>query len=92
MGGTCSGEMKFRITLRLLAAGASYLGVLHTHGIATSSVCSVCHEGTPCVVITFEFPFVERIPSLDEDALNRVAECFSSAIGGVSESLLVVMV
>jgi hypothetical protein len=43
-------------------------------------------------VITFEFPFVERITSLDEDALNRVAECFSSASGGVSGSLLVVMV
>jgi len=82
LGGTLSGEMKLGIMLRMLA-GASYLDVLLTYGISTASVYAVFHEGTSWIVITFKFPFAQWITSKDEEALNRVAEGFSSDSGGV---------
>ena len=82
LGGTLSGEMKLGIMLRMLA-GASYLDVLLTYGISTASVYAVFHEGTSWIVITFKFPFAQWITSKDEEALNRVAEGFSSDSGGI---------
>jgi hypothetical protein len=46
LGGTPPGEMKLGIMLLRLLAGASYIDVLLTYGISTSSVYSVFHEAT----------------------------------------------
>jgi hypothetical protein len=59
LGGTLSGETKLGIMLRPMA-GASYLDVLLTHRISTSSVYSV-FQATSWVVITFDFPSLKWI-------------------------------
>ncbi len=81
LGGTISGETKIGIMLRIMA-GASYLDLLLVYGVSTASVYSVFHEANAWILATFRFPLVQWIVSKDTEALNRVAEGFSSASGG----------
>jgi DDE superfamily endonuclease len=81
LGGTISGEAKTAIMLRIMA-GASYLDLLLIYGVSTASVYSVFHEANAWILATFQFPLVNWIVTKDTEALNSVAEGFSSASGG----------
>ena len=83
LGGRISGEIRMAIMLRIMA-GASYLDLLLIYGVSTASVYSVFHKANDWILAsTFQFPLVKWIVSDDStEALNRVAEGFSSASGG----------
>ena len=87
LGGIVSGEVKVAVMLRVMA-GASYLDLLLTYGISTASVYSVFHEANGWILTTFQFPLVTWVISKDEQALNTVAEGFSSASGGIFQKCI----
>ena len=82
LGGFISGEIKIAIMLRLMS-GASYLDVLLIFGVSTASLYNIFHEVNSWIVLTFRFPLNEWIQTKNEEALNRVAESFSEASGGI---------
>lgn len=81
-GGVVSGEIKLAITIRMLA-GASYLDLILSYGLKSSTIYKIFHECKEWINLSFKFPLVDYLKKEDLPALRLISDDFSSRSSGV---------